>query len=110
MRSGAIFVVFVYTVIGLFNWVTGLHWLADFSLPLSIAGGLGLAIASTSRTAAIPSTPISTKLETDDAMPSTSSDESENGDDISTTTAAPKASKPLTAPSISFTINKNIRP
>ena len=46
MQVWAIGIVCFYIALGLFNWVTGLHWLAEFSLPLSIMGGIGLAIAS----------------------------------------------------------------
>lgn len=98
MQVWAIGIVCFYVALGVFNWVTGLHWLAEFSLPLSIAGGIGLAIASNSTTAALPA----------DSDPQK---ESPPSSPIAESTAEAAAeTSPTQEASISFTINKNLRP
>ncbi len=105
MQFWAICIVCVYVGLGVFNWVTGLHWLAEFSLPLSVLGGVGLAIAS--NIPATPAAPTSTEAATDVSTTTTpeASAEAIEAPGISTAPATqPKA------PSISFTIHKNRRP
>ncbi|MEM8611899.1 MAG: hypothetical protein AAGF93_07760 [Cyanobacteria bacterium P01_H01_bin.105] len=107
MRFWAVGVVCVYVGIGLFNWVTGLHWLAEFSLPLSILGGFGLAIASTT---AIPPEPTSTAPSSEAISIAESNTESTPLDKETKTAPLPPNPTPSNEPSISFTINKNVRP
>ncbi len=97
MRGWSVCLVGLYVGLQLFNWVTGLHWLTDFSLPLSILGGLGLAIASTPSSAAIKAT-------LDPSANATTPKASETTAQAQTPTAATPES------SISFTIHKNVRP
>ncbi|MGD1853946.1 MAG: hypothetical protein ACFB2W_06800 [Leptolyngbyaceae cyanobacterium] len=94
MQFWAICIVCIYVGIGLFNWVSGLHWLAEFSLPLSVLGGLGLAIASSTSNA---------PQSTDASNVITSPSPSETDKDV-------LPSRPAVDSSISFTINKNVRP
>ena len=116
MQFWAAGIVCIYVGIGLFNWVTGLHWLTEFSLPLSILAGVGLAIASTPLTtlsAPTDNTPLVEPLvETQTTAASPHPDQNTNQTPIVQTTPAPSSAKP-TQPdpsSISFTIHKNSRP
>ncbi|MEA5465752.1 hypothetical protein [Leptothoe sp. PORK10 BA2] len=95
----------LYVSLGLFNWVTGLHWLGEFSLPLSIFAGLGLAIASNSPPATI-SAASTTRNTPEASAPPT------EPKDIIGGQSTPPASAPKTVPepSISFTIHKTVRP
>ncbi|MEM7063741.1 MAG: hypothetical protein AAF572_11325 [Cyanobacteria bacterium P01_B01_bin.77] len=99
MQFWAMGVVCLYVGIGLFNWVTGLHWLAEFSLPMSILAGVGLAIASHSNSPGLPAASVSTDSLDATASPAATSP-----------SQTVKASKPAPEPSISFTIHKNVRP
>ncbi|MEM1254861.1 MAG: hypothetical protein AAGI69_20695 [Cyanobacteria bacterium P01_H01_bin.21] len=95
----------------LLDWVAGQHWLADFSLPLSIFGGVSLAIASN---------PFLSNPSKNSAPQNLTDDH----DDSPQVKSAPKPSDPTNEtpanpypansqqnfPSISFTINKNVRP
>ncbi|MBE9068212.1 hypothetical protein IQ260_16295 [Leptolyngbya cf. ectocarpi LEGE 11479] len=101
MQFWAVGVVCLYVGIGLFNWVTGLHWLAEFSLPMSILGGIGLAIASNANSPRLPAASPSTDS-LDDATPPDSA-----GPPPQTVKAA---SQSIPESSISFTIHKNVRP
>lgn len=95
MQFWAVSIVCLYVGVGLFNWVTGLHWLAEFSLPMSILGGVGLAIASNSNSPELPAaSPPTDSLDAAAPPPQ----------------AVKAASKPAPEPSISFTIHKNVRP
>ncbi|NEQ50690.1 MAG: hypothetical protein F6K11_11235 [Leptolyngbya sp. SIO3F4] len=106
MRFWALGIIYGYIALTLFNWLTGSHWLAGFSLPLSILGGLGLAIASHTTTSLLPSTHAT-------STPGNTSSQTETIEDISqgpTTPPSHSAAKSTQESSISFTINKNIRP
>ncbi|MEM9484698.1 MAG: hypothetical protein AAGA83_13525 [Cyanobacteria bacterium P01_F01_bin.116] len=100
MQVWAIGIVCFYVALGLFNWVTGLHWLAEFSVPLSIVGGLGLAIASSSTA---PMSPTNTD-HPDEKTASTPTA------DVSGTSHPHSETRPTPEASISFTIDKNLRP
>ncbi|MEO0350428.1 MAG: hypothetical protein AAF282_10325 [Cyanobacteria bacterium P01_A01_bin.15] len=95
MRFGAVCIVCLFLGIELFNWVSGLHWLAEFSRPLAILGGLGLAIAS--HPTSIPSS-----RQSSETLPEPSPSPSEP--------SPPPAADPPPEPTISFTIHKNVRP
>ena len=99
MQFWAVCFVGLYVGVQLFNWVTGLHWLADFSLPLSILGGLGLAIASAPATHTNQSASA-----TSDRMPAPQTDPQ------SEPQPSEKPASPAPEASISFTIHKNVRP
>ena len=95
MRFGAVCIVCLFLGIELFNWVSGLHWLAEFSRPLAILGGLGLAIAS-------HPTPDPLSHQSSEPLPKTNHAPIE--------TAPSPAVEPPPEPTISFTIHKNVRP
>ncbi|MEM9979565.1 MAG: hypothetical protein AAF808_18210 [Cyanobacteria bacterium P01_D01_bin.2] len=95
MRFGAVCIVCLFIGIELFNWVSGLHWLAEFSRPLAILGGLGLAIASHHTPDPVPH-PIADPLPEPNLSPSEPS--------------PPPTADPPPEPTISFTIHKNVRP
>lgn len=109
MKGWAIGIVFFYVALGVFNWVTGLHWLADFSLPLSIVGGIGLAIASNSPPPTLPSHP-APQPKTDTSSPDTSSPIADATANSTDTDTSPSDTSPTKETSISFTINKTLRP
>ncbi|MEM9980095.1 MAG: hypothetical protein AAF808_20925 [Cyanobacteria bacterium P01_D01_bin.2] len=93
MRFGAVCIVCLFIGIELFNWVSGFHWLAEFSRPLAILGGLGLAIAS-------HPTPAPVSHQSSEPMP-----------DCSPSEPSPPPAVDLPPEStISFTIHKNVRP
>ncbi len=104
MQFLAICIVCFYVGLKLFNWVTGLHWLAEFSLSLSILGGVGLAIASNA-------TPPAQSSSAESVTDVTASTESEPLTKAIKTSAipGPQATQQKN-PSISFTIHKNRRP
>ena len=99
MRAWATGIVCLYVCLVLFDWVTGLHWLADFSLPMAIVGGVGLAIASHPNQ--ISDTATSHTLENTAATP-----------EVEPAQPAQAVEQPAATPesSISFTINKSVRP
>ena len=102
MQIWATGIVCLYVGITLLNWVTGLHWLAEFSLPMAIVGGVGLAIAS-HPTQSAPSTLDTAK----DPIEATAAAQEPQPEDDQ---PYPQSAKPATESSISFTINKNVRP
>ncbi|MEO0432634.1 MAG: hypothetical protein AAF151_13150 [Cyanobacteria bacterium J06656_5] len=113
MRFWAMCFLGLYGGIALFNWVSGLHWLAEFSLPLSLVGGLGLAIASTpvkssTLIANLQSTASTSNVSASDASQQ-KPEKSDSPDMVSAPHASTQASPPA-EPSISFTIDKNARP
>ena len=101
MRAWAVSIVYIYVGIQLFNWVTGLHWLSEFTWPLTIVSGLGLAIASQP----LPSAP---KV----ASPADETSTPAPHEPASTPAVTPPTGTVSNAsePSISFTIRKNVRP
>ncbi|ESA34278.1 hypothetical protein N836_17830 [Leptolyngbya sp. Heron Island J] len=100
MQFWAVCIVCFYVALALFNWVTGLHWLAEASLPLSILAGVGLAIASSTSTTSLPPTESTTDVPTPP--------EPEPAPQKAATQKPPAPQQH--SPSISFTINKNRRP
>lgn len=113
MQFWAVCIICLYVGIELFNWVTGLHWLADFSLPLSVVSGLSLAIASNSPTAANKAPLETTQSSSDLTGLSTEISDVEPSLAQSPPAQSPPPQKPplnATEPSISFTIHKNVRP
>lgn len=100
MQAWATGIVCLYVCVVLFDWITGLHWLADFSLPMAIVGGVSLAIAShptqttsTDQTLEGPADAPKVELAGPEQTPKQS-----------------EPAKPAADSSISFTINKNARP
>lgn len=113
MRFGAMCFLGLYVGIALFNWVSGLHWLAEFSLPLSLLGGFGLAIASTPinpSTIAASSKSMASPSNVGASQDSEKKPEKSDSPDIASAPHAPTQASQPTEPSISFTINKNVRP
>ncbi|NEZ60612.1 hypothetical protein [Adonisia turfae] len=106
MHFWAICIVCLYVGIELFNWVTGLHWLADFALPMSVLAGIGLAIASNTAPKLIQSASTTLAADTSNSTPLDAAEAAQP----TTATAPPAQPRTQAAPSISFTINKNIRP
>ncbi|MBT9310939.1 hypothetical protein [Leptothoe kymatousa] len=96
MRLWAAGIVYTYIGLQLFNWLTGLHLLSEFGLPLTIVSGLGLAIASQSDGSVAKD---DGAAESNSAVPGAAVDAME----------AP-AAPPANGDSISFTIRKNVRP
>ncbi|MEL6333481.1 MAG: hypothetical protein AAFU84_14670 [Cyanobacteria bacterium J06633_23] len=110
MRFGAMCFLGLYVGIALFNWVSGLHWLAEFSLPLSLLGGLGLAIASTPvKPSTIAANSKSTASPSNVSASEKKPEKSDSPDIAPDPPASTRANQPA-EPSISFTINKNARP
>ncbi|MEO0395566.1 MAG: hypothetical protein AAF243_06195 [Cyanobacteria bacterium P01_A01_bin.137] len=113
MRFGAMCFLGLYVGIALFNWVSGLHWLAEFSLPLSLLGGFGLAIASTPVKPSTITAKSKSTASTSNVSPSDASEKKPEKSDSPDIAPAPHASNQASQPaesSISFTINKNVRP
>ncbi|MBX2866015.1 MAG: hypothetical protein KTR27_20885 [Leptolyngbyaceae cyanobacterium MAG.088] len=106
MQGWGIGIVFLYIALGIFNWVTGLHWLAEFSLPMSLVAGLGLAIASLSPVAL----PSASTHASDDIATASDSDLPATDLDATPSQSSTQPSQQITEPSISFTIDKNVRP
>lgn len=109
MHVWALCLVCLYVFLGVFNWLTGLHWLGEFSLPLSILAGLGLAIASNSapkNSAAMPAAANTHDMPENAAPPMEAQDTAAG----QSSTASPSPGSTAPEPSISFTINKNARP
>lgn len=102
MQGWALCVVCLYVGIGLFNWLTGLHWLAEFRLPMSVLAGLGLAIASTASPTVMGSSQ-SNSVSADSAP-------LDSSETPPTETPVPQSSDQQTESSISFTIHKDVRP
>lgn len=108
MRLWAATIIYIYAGVQLFNWVTGLHWLSDFTWPMTIVAGFGLAIASQPATSMVntsdphpPSSAISELTDLTQELPTASKAMNEGGTGEGATDVAS---------SISFTIRKNVRP
>lgn len=100
MRPWAVGVVYMYVGVQLFNWVTGLYWLSELALPMTILAGLSLAIASQPSTLlpdAAPKIP-----DPKDQVAATPLSE--------TGLPQPDTTENSADASISFTIRKNVRP
>ncbi|MGD1952287.1 MAG: hypothetical protein ACFB14_21955 [Leptolyngbyaceae cyanobacterium] len=94
----------LYLGLALLDWVTGQHWLADFSLPLSMFGGISLAIASNTSKTPAPQNLANNHGDSPQVAPEPSVPTNE------TPVNPHPANSQQNSPSISFTINKNVRP
>ena len=99
----------VYLGLVLLDWVTGQQWLADFSLPLSMVGGISLAIASNTFASNTPNNPAQQNLTNNHGdSPQVAPEPSVPTNEIPVNPYP--ANSQHDPPSISFTINKNVRP